>query len=230
MAYVVPVVAYAAANDFEGTYTALTGIQSVQINRGRNRFQDQFNQTTCVVELIPANSYALPLEVGQWIDVRVLPIFTAAAWFTGRISDVQRDYNFPYNTGTGAAPADRITITAVGAMGAIGQSGNAIMIGASTADARENMVNLMAGIDVYMDEYISLSGSTDKWNKFGVSTTIDAGTTQSNLDLMNWLANAGQAFIDDVDLSRLDAAGQNFMVNAYNTSSREIVFSDNPDG
>lgn len=228
MAYTVPVVAYAAANDFEGTYTALTGIQSVHISRGRRRFQDQFTQTTCAVELIPADSYTLPLEVGQWIDVRVLPISTDRAWFTGRISDVQRDYDFPYDTVSGAAPADRITITAVGAMGAIGQSGNAIMIGASTDDARENMVNLMAGIDVYMDEYISVSGSTDKWNKFGVSTTIAAGTGQSNLDLMNWLANAGQAFIDDVDLFRLDVSGQNFMVNAYNTSDREIVFSDNP--
>lgn len=225
MAYTVPVVAYSTS--LSGTYTALTGIQSVHISRGRRRFQDPFSQTTCVVELIPANSYATPLEVGQFIDVRVTNSGSAKAWFNGRISDVERTYEFPYNSGTGAAPADRITITAMGGVAAVGQAGNAVVIGAATADARENMVNLLSGIGVYMNTAFG-TGADDVYNKFDVSTTIAAGSSQSYLDLVNYLANAGQAFVDDVDVGRAILLSASFEINAYKSSTRSWTFSDNP--
>jgi hypothetical protein len=228
MAYTVPVVSYATTLD--GTYTALTGIQSVSINRGRKRFQDPYGPTSCSIELIPANSYSTPLEVGQYIDVRVSNSASARAYFTGRISDVERDYSFPYNSGTGAAPADRIIITAYGAMGAIGQTGQAVYISSYTADAREVMINLLEPLTIFMDIIISVSGPTDPYNKLGVSATIPAGTTETNLNLLNYCARAGQAFIDEIDMERNDIGGDTFQVNAYKSSSRTWTFSDSTTG
>jgi hypothetical protein len=115
MPYTAPTVSYSATSN--GTYTALTGVLNVSISRGRQRFQDNFNVTSCNIELIPANSYALPLAVGQYIDVRTSNSVLSPCYFVGKITDVERVYDFPYSAGTGAAPADRIRITAVGGTG-----------------------------------------------------------------------------------------------------------------
>lgn len=119
MPYTAPTVNYATTMD--GTYTTLTGVQSVTFNRGRQRFIDPFAATSCTIELIPANSYATPLAVGQYVDIRPTNSSASPAYFVGKISDVQRTYGIPYNSGTGAAPADRIRITVLGPIGLIGR-------------------------------------------------------------------------------------------------------------
>jgi hypothetical protein len=226
MAYTPPVVSYATVMD--GTYTALTGIQSVSIRRGRQRFQDPFSNTVCVIELIPANSYTTPLEIGQYIDVRVSNSSSARAFFTGRISDVERDYSFPYNSVTGAAPADRIVITCMGALGALGQTGNAILSSPNTDDARNVIVDIVSPLNVYMD--IAIGSTADVFNLFGVQVTVPAGSDTANLDYVNYCLRAGQAFIDDVDMQRNDVGTKTFEVNAYKNSTRTWTFSDSTTG
>jgi hypothetical protein len=120
MSYTPPVVSYSATLD--GTYTALTGIQSAVITRGRQRFQDPPQPLTLSLELIPADSYALPLARGQFIDVRATSSATSDGYFQGQIIEVKRQFAIPFNSGTGAAPADRITIEAVGAIGQLSQN------------------------------------------------------------------------------------------------------------
>lgn len=120
MSYTPPVVSYSAT--VNGTYTALTGIQSAVITRGRQRFQDPAQPLTLSLELIPANSYALPLARGQFIDVRATSSATSDGYFQGQITEVKRQYAIPFNNVTGAAPGDRITIEAVGSIGQL--SGN----------------------------------------------------------------------------------------------------------
>ena len=120
MSYTPPTVNYATTS--VGTFTSLTGIQSVTINRGRRHFQDPYPPTVCTIELIPADSYATPLAIGQFIDVRDTNSGSSPCYFTGRIIDVVRRYDMPYNNVTGAAPGDRITITATGATGLIGSA------------------------------------------------------------------------------------------------------------
>lgn len=120
MPYTAPTVNYSTA--MNGTYTTLTGVLSVSFNRGRQRFMDPFPPTSCQIELIPANSYATPLEVGQFIDVRPTNSASSEAYFVGEITDVERTYDMPYNSVTGAAPGDRIRITALGALGLIGRA------------------------------------------------------------------------------------------------------------
>jgi hypothetical protein len=120
MTYTTPVVSYSTA--INGTYTALTGITSITITRGRQRFQDPVQPMTMNLELIPANSYAVPLQRGQFIDVRATSSANSDGYFQGQITEVKRKYEIPYNSVSGAAPADRITIEAVGAIGQL--SGN----------------------------------------------------------------------------------------------------------
>ncbi len=88
MPYTAPTVNYCAT--MAGTYTTLTGVQSVSISRGRRYFQDNFQASQCVVELIPATSYSPELAIGQFIDVRVANTATSRAFFTGQITDVER--------------------------------------------------------------------------------------------------------------------------------------------
>lgn len=117
MSYTAPTVNYCAT--INGTYTQLNGVQSAVIRVGRQRFQDNFTAGVCEVEIIPDASYALPLAIGQFLDVRVSNSGAADAYFCGQITDVQRDYAVPYNSGTGVAPADRIRVTATSGMGAL---------------------------------------------------------------------------------------------------------------
>lgn len=224
MPYTAPVVSYSATLD--GTYTALTGIQSVLINRGRRRFQDPFNQTTCVIELIPANSYTVPLEVGQFVDVRTSNSSSARAFFTGRISDVERSFAIPFNSVTGAAPADRITITVLGAVGTIGQQGTGGVLGFA-GDARRAIQDLTNTVAVHLD---SDGVAVNQFNDFGVNVTVPPDSKEPFLELINSCLRAGVAFMDDIDMQRTPVSGKNLEVNAYRTSSREWTFSDNTTG
>lgn len=160
MTYTPPTVNYSTT--LTGTYTTLTGVQSVNISRGRQRFQDNISATSCVIELIPAASYATPLAVGQYIDVRTTNSGSSTAYFCGKITDVQRNYAFPYNGGTGAAPADRITIMATGATG---------LMAATTLDnytwgddyASVVLATLIASssiVPIYVDAFTQIGGYT----------------------------------------------------------------------
>jgi hypothetical protein len=223
MPYVAPTVNYSAT--FNGTYTTLTGVQSVNIFRGRRRFQDPYSGTTCQIELIPATSYATPLAVGQFIDVRTTNAAASPAYFTGRISDVERIYGMPYNTGTQYAPQDRIVITAQGTIGAIGQAGN-------------------AGFDYLFDlDIVSMfsrvagecgMGFDTNLSPFGVQgALLDAATdSESFLDVLNKMCNAAQTLLEDVDMHR-DPVGSigtaDFWWQVFQPpSTRAITFSDAP--
>jgi hypothetical protein len=188
MSYTAPTVNYSATLD--GTYTSLTGIQSVSINRGRQRFQDNFPQTSCVIELIPANSYTLPLAVGQFIDVRDANTSTSPCYFSGTITDVSRRFDMPFNAGSGAAPGDRITITASGTMGALGRSSvdsTSSFAGSATSAVYTSADQVRITVRTIQPSPVSSSSFT---------------YTGSVLDVINGLLRTCQYFIDDVDANR----------------------------
>lgn len=218
MPYTPPIVSYSTTLD--GTYTTITGIQNVQIRRGRQYFQDNFPQTSLTVELIPANSYATPFAVGQFIDVRTSNSSSAPAWFCGQITDVERTYEMPYNSSTGAAPADRIIISATGALGFLGSTqlvNVARAAGESAANARilGNSINVASVISAYP------------------SAPNSAGTYNcSALDAINDLARTAQQYLDDVDSIRTVFFGALFrfyMLPSGFAASNNIVpsFRDN---
>lgn len=188
MPYTAPTVNY--SETLNGTYTTITGVQSVSINRGRERFQDNFTPTVCQVELIPANSYALPFAVGQFIDVRDANNASSPCYFFGVITDVNRNYQMPYKTVTGAAPADRITITATGATGSIAQNS---VTNLSYAADKANLITFLAS------QQAKVFTSTLSDNQINVSAINFTGGL---FDLINGLLRTSQSFIDDLDSKR----------------------------
>jgi len=211
MPYTPPTVNYSATID--GTYTTLTGVQSVLIRRGRQRVADPFPQSSCVVELIPANSYALPLAIGQFIDVRPTNNALSRAFFAGRITDVERVYDMPYNSGTGAAPGDRIRITCTGGTGALATNFGTFTWAAG--DANNPSIALQNATSVR----IQAIGSTVQVS----AQTVSGGA----LDVMNTVLNTRQSVIDDSDKKREPGvpfrAGE---VYVYNTSQAELGYTD----
>lgn len=217
MTYTAPTVNYSTAID--GVYTSLTGVQSVSISRGRQRFQDPFPPTVCVVELIPATSYTTPLAIGQFLDVRDANNSSSPCYFVGRITDVTRTYDVPYNSGTGYAPGDRITITAAGPVGLIGS-------------AQLDNLNVFANSDVIdnCDNIAALAGITNNsfQQSIGVRCSADVISGPS-LDYMNQFLQTGQAFIDDVDNKRTNTLSGGLFVDVYENSGFSpgaFVYSD----
>jgi len=203
MAYTAPTVNYCATMD--GTYTTLTGVQNVRVTRGRQRFQDPFPPTTLTVELIPANSYAVPLAVGQFIDVKDTNIAASSAYFVGQITDVQRSYGIPYNSVSGAAPADRITITATGATGVIGANTLTNYVWASDG-ALTTAKNLMNSLNVHV---LMATGS---------ETQVSGQTyTGAALEAVNKLCMSGQFTITDWDNQRAITSGRPLGIITYYT-------------
>ena len=197
MPYTPPTVNYSTT--INGTYTSLTGIQSVSISRGRQRFNDNFSGTRCTIELIPATSYATPLAIGQFLDVRATNVANAAAYFVGTITDIERKYAIPYNTSTGLAAADRIIISATGTTGVLGK--------ATLADYTLTETDCTASIT-------GAALEVDTWVTYiypDYTRIINSPSTVSNigvLDLVNGLLRTCQYFIDDIDNKRVTYAGK----------------------
>jgi hypothetical protein len=187
MAYTCPTVNYSTT--LNGTYTQLTGVQSVSIRRGRTYFQDNFAGSRCVIELVPANSYTTPLAIGQYIDVRVTNSASADAYFVGRITDVERTFDIPYSaSATVNAPGDRITITAVGPTG---------MIASNTLASYSFFLTYTSGQAVeaasFADVYLFAS------NVPVVNSSLTSVSNTGALDVINQLARTDQSVLDDID-------------------------------
>lgn len=205
MPYTTPTVNYAEINDIIDNYTSLTGIQSVSISRGRQRFQDNFAQTNCTIELIPATSYALPLAVGQVIDVRDANDRYSPSYFVGVISDIERIYEMPYNSASGYAPADRIIITATGPTGALGKQ------------SLSNYALISQLIDTTINSYAAafnvVAVAYTPSTVFSSAQTFTGGT----LDLTNTLLRTQQYLIDDADNNRVGADFSGDFTNSVTT-------------
>jgi hypothetical protein len=216
MPYTAPIVAYNSGAS--ATWYTLSGIQSINISRGRQRFQDPVSQTSAVIELIPATSYTLDLAIGQAIEVRDTNADASNCYFQGRITDVQRSYAFPYNSSTNYAPADRIIVTAAGATGIIGT-------------AQLNNYSLTAQAVALSIASIATSQQVSSLQMGGNGVTNSAQTiTVSALDAINQLARTAQLSFDDLCLLR--ANPMVFGITLYPTGSRyrTIAFSDTGSG
>lgn len=213
MAYTAPTVNYNSGTD--STWYTLTGVQSVNISRGRQRFQDPVAQSSLTVELIPATSYTLAIGIGQAIDVRDTNSNGSVCYFQGRITDVQRRYDMPYNSSTGYAPGDRITITATGATGIIGTGQ---LYGQSLTNTYTwSSIATVAGVQGV------------GWASSGFDNTVkNSAQTFSGaaLDCVNQLLRTSQTTMDDIVVAR--SAGQTFAVSTWATGAalNSVAFTD----
>lgn len=190
MTYTAPTVNYSTT--LGGTYTSLAGVQAINIRRGRTYFQDNWLGSQCVIELIPDNTYATPLAIGQWIDIRTTNSAASAAYFVGIITDVERLYDIPYDSSkTVHAPGDRIIITAVGPTGMIAaRTIAALSYGASTTTVQQ------AKLTATGSAYLFVSSVPT------VLSSLTAITNQGAFDVINQLARTDQSVIDDIDNAR----------------------------
>ena len=220
MAYTPPKVWYSAT--IGGTYTELTGVQSINISRGRQRYTDPFSASVCTIELIPANSYSPALAIGQFLDIRASNSGSSPASFVGRITDVQRSYGIPYNaSNTIAAPADRITLTCTGGTGVA--ASQAITTDFSMAFGLGAMVEMNSLLATYSD--VSVTNYGDFVNTAPSSIqTITAGAHV--WDVANQLLRTAQWFIDDDDQGRAALVDYIVALRAPGTTT-SITFQDN---
>lgn len=200
MAYAPPTVNYSATPN--GTYTTLTGVQSVSISRGKHYYQDPYTQSSCTIELIPATSYAVPLAIGQFLDVRVANSATSPCYFSGKIINVERKYAIPYNNGTGYAPEDRFVITATGGLGGLGTDQKRTYNN-SAGLVSDNLALLGLNSGVLINAVSN--GSTNAAQLF----------TGATLDLFNTLVRTGQFACDDLDKRRNSDPGDFMAIYAY---------------
>ena len=187
MPYTPPVVNY--YNTATASWLSMSGVQSVNIMRGRQRFQDPISQTSLTVEIIPTATTTF--NVGQLIDVRDANTDGSNCYFQGQITDVQRSYSFPYNAVAGTTPADRITISATGATGNVG----------STQIVNLNWLsgNLGGIIEPLLNGQNLETGAAYP-NSFEASGQI--GVTGGLLEILNQLLNTGQLVFDDYKIAR----------------------------
>ena len=214
MPYTTPTVNYCAT--INGTYTSLTGVQSVSIRRGRQRFQDNLPQTSCVIDLIPAATYAVPFAIGQFVDIRDTNSASSPCYFFGVITDIERKYAIPYNTVSGLAPADRIVLTVTGPVGALGKTSFAAFTLANTSTS-----SALFGAAFSNGIYVG--------NQIGSGVKCSAQSyTGGALDLANELLRTGQAIMDDIDNKRNSYVSFSFVINQYPPGQGNVnyTFSD----
>jgi hypothetical protein len=187
MPYTAPVVNYVTGGG--GSWTTIPNVQSVNINRGRQRFQDPLSQTVMTVEVIPTNSTTF--SVGQLIDCRDANTDVSPCYFQGRITDVQRSYAFPYNSVTGATPQDRITITATGGTG---------VIGSAQLNAQAWSAQLVSDTI-----YALLIAQGMAFGDFRFNSVRNSAQTFSGalLEAVNQLCNTAQYTLDDYVIERI---------------------------
>jgi len=202
MAYTTPNVYYASV--FDGTYTKLDGIQSVSINRGKSRFQDPTGVSQCQIELIPQSTYPAAITIGQFIDIRETNSGGSSAYFVGKITDIERTYDIPYNSATGVAPGDRVTITVTGGTGVLGSGYGSSGFG-STVDATYSFMTGSMGVaNVY-----AITPANIGYVYGGVALPVPIGQNVIMPGLAPWLdtinetLNTVQYSMDDLDLNRV---------------------------
>ena len=216
MPYTAPTVNYYNAGT--ASWLTMSGVQSVNISRGRQRFQDPFKHTSMTVEIIPTATTTF--SVGQLIDVRDANTDGSVCYFQGQITDVERSYSFPYNAVTGSTPADRLTISAAGATGV---AGTAQLEGQTWVSA-----SVAAIVETLLTNQGLVAGST--WsNNMQASAQTFSG---SLLDAVNQLLRTAQLVLDDYKISRsLNTLGFTYYPNGLQFNvANPIAFTDTGTG
>ena len=172
-------------------YPVTDQVINVSVKAGRQKITDRFTPNIATVELYaPATGgYTIP-NLG---DVVNIVSNGYVQFYFGKITDVQRVYDMPYNSGTGKAPGDRITITAESLAGyACGRGyATSVNIAASTT--------LKQAVDAVFDDGVSPSGVQvyfygTAWDTFDAQNETYTGNV---LDYINGAIISTQGYFID---------------------------------
>lgn len=105
------------------TETALTNVQSIDIQHGRQRQLDAYQAARCTIVARYPSGFASPIsQLVPGAQIRIYNITTGSqVVFGGRIADVEVQYAIPYASSVG--PADYLTITCEGNLARAGRTG-----------------------------------------------------------------------------------------------------------
>lgn len=195
------------------TWTALTNVQAVNIQIGRQNLQDTFSPSNASISMRYPTGYASPiaaLVVGTWLRVRRTGLnpLTPYLW-VGTIRDVVAEYGIPYAAGVGNA--DYLTIQAEGGLALAGR-------------AQGNDEGITEGrADIQLMDAESLSGIQFDWDYTYSPTPILAASTVSG-SYAEWL-NTLAASIGASILDGGNAFGATVRPRDYNANV-SVSFSD----
>lgn len=133
--------------DGGNTYTALTNVQNIFLNIGRQAQLDQINASTASFEMRYPTGYASPiaaLVTGTQIKIENTTGTPYAVWY-GRINDVQAKYGIPYSGGVGNA--DYVSVSLEGNFAVLGRmQGNNYAMAAGTIVDQITAANAQTGM------------------------------------------------------------------------------------
>jgi len=215
-------------SDDAATWVDLTSyVINANVRIGRQRLTDRFTPDTCTIELLA------PASGGPAIPPRgyYLQINGTNELFNGIITDVRRDYGIPYNSGTGAAPADRITIAAESTALYWCGRGYATNVNITTA-----MDLITAGTDVFYDGVDALTSPSYYGTAFDTFVSQNETFSGIVLDYLNTQAVSVVGHITDrgfgnapslwANGERLDERYVNFTDFGSQSSAADSYFYD----
>lgn len=198
---------------------ALTNVQNISINVGRQRQLDSYNASTATIVCRYPTGYASPIaDLVPNALIRIKNTATGYALFCGIINNVEVQYGIPYAGGVGNA--DYLTITCEGGLAQFAryQGENYAM----PADSILNNLDLVETVtSLNVDDLPN--GSTPMPN---VSATVVSGTWA---DYLNLIALSVNARINDVSGTSWDSASgrlQTFIISPFGGNTSTINFSD----
>ena len=168
--------------------TALTNVQNITVNVGRQAQLDQYNASSATITMRYPTGYASPIaDLVPGTPIRIINSADSRFVFFGRIDNVQATYGIPYAGGVGNA--DYLAISCVGALATWGRTGTSSY--AISADTIIGQMSAVYGSWTLLAAYY-FSGS--------VSPSMSATTVTSNFaDWLNKVALTRNARINDID-------------------------------
>jgi hypothetical protein len=200
-------------------FTALTNVQNIIVNLGRERQLDAYNASSANVEIRYPNGFASPIAAlitGTYLKIETPnTLDTVGGCFIGRIRDVQVTYGIPYASNVGNS--DYLNISAEGFFAAVSRMNgdNYTMV----TDTPQNQLTASNAITGTSGAYLRPTGS----NPVLASTTISGtwgdwyNAMLTTLNGRMWDAN----IIDEIKV--VSPFYQNPINSAY-----VVTFSDTP--
>ena len=196
------------------TWTALTPyVIAANVRIGRQQITDRWTPDVATIELLaPPNSGPAIPPIGDYLRIN-----GASGCYSGVITDVARDYGIKYTSATGAAPSDRITITA---------ASRGMYVG-----GRAFYTNVAVTAGVVLNGYIdgtwffSVDGALAAPQLAGTAGnfTVETGTISGNaLDALNSAMVSCVGYMWDRGLSGIPNVAQ----NAERQSLNYVNFTD----
>lgn len=196
------------------TYTALSNVQSISLNIGRQALIDPFQPSQMTFTMRYPTGFASPntnLVTGTWIRLRNLSKSPARVMWRGRIANVSVDYGKPYTAGTGVQ--DYVTVSVEGAMASFGRlqaNGYRVPEVGTYADAYYALAVVAAasglsigttytsGATPFVAAYTANSSWLDYLNLFAttLSATIKDGSGQLGVNTKDFVGSLPVNFSD----------------------------------